>query len=467
MMQYVEFLVLHGAAEGIVTACVNKGRIDLIKPFSFLLDVVRGKAESMLSHLTNLESEVVDFLLTIVDASCFVPSLSLMMKADAMDSVFKVLHGYLVGDSAVVRERLHILNTKDRDGMSVIDYAYLTHHGTVLAYLGEVAAAANSTDIIMPSVARVELILEAKTETEISRGMTTISGHNQFCLEFSSSDAKDWLKFANEEQKTSCESMMKKMKDWSSDHKEETFKLIDSDIFDWKVIKDFDELLSWKETIEKEKYTILAFDAEFAKADSVSGQALDLDKDQKSVVVSLQVCTGHRAYFIDYLVMNNKPQANCLLREVFENETILKIFHGGHADIVNIYRTFDSLVTNVFDTAKCHSVITKDHAQTRSLASLSKIYLGIGLDKTFQRSNWKIRPLPRGMLDYALADSAILLGVFLAMTQDLEAEHLAETGRRCNQPLQLEDDNKVDMAGEKVELTKSNLRKFKFLFVDN
>jgi hypothetical protein len=466
MMQYIDFLSKSGAAESIVMACINKGRLDMVKPYPALLDIVHAKAETLLPHLANFESEVINFLLTVVEVDHFVPALSAMMKANAVDSVFKVLQRFLAADCETVKERLAVLNVKDRDGMSVVDYAYLTHHNAVLVYLGEVSAAANCESISMPSVAHLKVTVQSKTEAELAVDVVSIVNHNAFCRLFDDGSTKHWLTFANEDQKSSCQRILEQMKRWGRERTEETFKLIDSGIFEWSVIEDLEGLLAWRDTLERDKLTVLAIDAEFSKADFVEGDLQELEKDQRSVVVSLQVCTDHRVYFIDNLVLKDKQEANKVLRQVFENKEIVKVFHGGHADIVNIFKTFGSSVTNVFDTAKCHAVITRNHSMTRSLASLSKIYLGVALDKTFQRSNWKIRPLPRGMLDYALADSAILMGVYLAMTHDLEESLLLDTARRCNQPLQVEDDNKVDMAVERIELSKSNLRKFKFTFVD-
>lgn len=51
----------------------------------------------------------------------------------------------------------------------------------------------------------------------------------------------------------------------------------------------------------------------------------------------------------------------------------------------------------------------KDYASQLSLKKAVQANLGLGLDKTCQRSNWDRRPLTREQLQYAAADAAVLL----------------------------------------------------------
>jgi ribonuclease D len=57
-----------------------------------------------------------------------------------------------------------------------------------------------------------------------------------------------------------------------------------------------------------------------------------------------------------------------------------------------------------------------------SLASVSEHLLGLKLDKTFQKSDWRRRPLSRMQLDYAALDAQIALRVFQELTAVLERE---------------------------------------------
>ncbi len=57
-----------------------------------------------------------------------------------------------------------------------------------------------------------------------------------------------------------------------------------------------------------------------------------------------------------------------------------------------------------------------------SLASVTAHLCGIELDKTYQRSDWRHRPLSREQLDYAALDAQIVLDVYDALADLLKAE---------------------------------------------
>jgi ribonuclease D len=57
-----------------------------------------------------------------------------------------------------------------------------------------------------------------------------------------------------------------------------------------------------------------------------------------------------------------------------------------------------------------------------SLTSVSEYLFGRPLDKTFQRSDWRRRPLSRAQLDYAALDAQVALGVYQELAARLESE---------------------------------------------
>ena len=57
-----------------------------------------------------------------------------------------------------------------------------------------------------------------------------------------------------------------------------------------------------------------------------------------------------------------------------------------------------------------------------SLASVSEHLFGLKLDKTYQLSNWRKRPLSREQLDYAALDAQIALQVFQELAERLESK---------------------------------------------
>ncbi|KAF1742999.1 hypothetical protein MXB_4891, partial [Myxobolus squamalis] len=101
---------------------------------------------------------------------------------------------------------------------------------------------------------------------------------------------------------------------------------------------------------------------------------------------------------------------------VFTNPNILKIAHGCSQDIVWLQRDFDIFVVNLFDTQQACRAL--NHSKT-SLDSLVERYLKIYLDKFHQLSDWRQRPLPSDMIQYARCDSHYLLPLFDHIIADL------------------------------------------------
>ena len=60
-------------------------------------------------------------------------------------------------------------------------------------------------------------------------------------------------------------------------------------------------------------------------------------------------------------------------------------------------------------------VQTSKHVNYLSLEKLAKLILDVDLDKFFQVADWRIRPLPAGMLNYARSDSHYLIPIYLTL----------------------------------------------------
>ena len=65
-----------------------------------------------------------------------------------------------------------------------------------------------------------------------------------------------------------------------------------------------------------------------------------------------------------------------------------------------------------------------------SLASVTEHLFGLPLDKRFQRSNWRQRPLTRSQLDYAALDAQVTLRVYQTLSERLEREGRLKEGLR-------------------------------------
>jgi ribonuclease D len=69
---------------------------------------------------------------------------------------------------------------------------------------------------------------------------------------------------------------------------------------------------------------------------------------------------------------------------------------------------------------------------SHSLASVSEHLLGLPMDKSLQRSNWRRRPLTRAQLEYAALDARICLLVYDELSRMLEAEGKLEAALRAS-----------------------------------
>ena len=147
---------------------------------------------------------------------------------------------------------------------------------------------------------------------------------------------------------------------------------------------------------------------ELKKADVI---AVDLEHhDMHSYVglVSLmQISTRDKDWIVDTL----KPWRENLsvLNEVFTDPNILKVFHGSTMDMIWLQRDLGLYVVGLFDTY--HAAYALSFPK-KSLKYLLERFAQFDAQKVYQMSDWRIRPIPPEMLDYARSDTHYLLNVF-------------------------------------------------------
>lgn len=97
------------------------------------------------------------------------------------------------------------------------------------------------------------------------------------------------------------------------------------------------------------------------------------------------------------------------------------VFHDADYDLRLLDHEFGFRATKLFDTRVAAQLLNEPGV---GLAALLEKYLGVKLDKRFQRADWSARPLSPGMLDYAAADTRNLLEL-----RDILRDRLIELGR--------------------------------------
>ncbi|KJE04090.1 exosome complex exonuclease RRP6 [Cryptococcus gattii NT-10] len=122
----------------------------------------------------------------------------------------------------------------------------------------------------------------------------------------------------------------------------------------------------------------------------------------------IQISTRENDWVVDTLSLRKEIQQD-KFGDVFTDPTVVKVFHGADSDIVWLQRDFEIFVVNLFDTYNACVVLGMPQ---RSLSALLQHYCNFEADKRYQRADWRIRPLPDGMLNYARSDTHFLLFIY-------------------------------------------------------
>ena len=134
-------------------------------------------------------------------------------------------------------------------------------------------------------------------------------------------------------------------------------------------------------------------------------------------VALIQISGGDRHYVFDPFLLDSVLE----LRPLFENRAILKILHGSDYDITSLKRDYGFKIGPIFDTA----LAARAMGMVRySLKELVFRFFQITLSKEHQKSDWSIRPLSIGQLDYAAEDT-----VYLSQLRLLLIDEVSKRGR--------------------------------------
>jgi ribonuclease D len=131
-------------------------------------------------------------------------------------------------------------------------------------------------------------------------------------------------------------------------------------------------------------------------------------------VYLLQISSRDETAVVDPLAV----QSLAPLAEALSNPGIEVVFHDADYDLRLLDREYGYHATNIFDTRVAAQLLNEPGV---GLAALLEKYLGIKLDKRFQRADWSSRPLSAEMLSYAAADTTHLAELRDILKQQLQA----------------------------------------------
>ena len=125
------------------------------------------------------------------------------------------------------------------------------------------------------------------------------------------------------------------------------------------------------------------------------------------LVSLMQISTRDKDWIVDPL----KPWRENLqcLNEVFTDPGIIKVFHGATMDIRWLQRDLGLYVVGLFDTFHAASAL---NFPGKSLKYLLERFANFKAQKKYQMADWRIRPLPAELVDYARSDTHYLLYIY-------------------------------------------------------
>jgi len=161
-----------------------------------------------------------------------------------------------------------------------------------------------------------------------------------------------------------------------------------------------------------------ALNSAIARVGAVSTVAMDTEADSLhsyfDKVCLIQISVPGEDLIID-------PLADIDLSafgRILTNPNITKILHGADYDLRILHRDFGFTISNLIDTMICSQLLGYEAI---GLAALLERYFALTVDKSHQRADWAVRPLPRVMLEYAASDTRHLIALAGQLREELIA----------------------------------------------
>jgi ribonuclease D len=131
-------------------------------------------------------------------------------------------------------------------------------------------------------------------------------------------------------------------------------------------------------------------------------------------VYLLQISSREETAVVDPLAVESLSP----LGEVLADPSVETVFHDADYDLRLLDREYGYHAAGLFDTRIAAQLLNEPGV---GLAALLEKYLGVRLDKRFQRADWSARPLSPAMLEYAAADTRHLPALRDILRSQLEA----------------------------------------------
>lgn len=177
--------------------------------------------------------------------------------------------------------------------------------------------------------------------------------------------------------------------------------------------------LEWRETEATWVNTMGGLRSMIRELEGLTEIAVDLEhhdlRSYYGITCLMQISNREKDWIIDTLSLRDDMVA---LNDIFTNPNILKVFHGASMDIIWLQRDLGLYVVSLFDTYFASKILGLHRF---SLAFLLENFANFKTSKKFQLADWRVRPIPQAMLDYARADTHFLLNIYDVLRNKLVA----------------------------------------------
>lgn len=179
----------------------------------------------------------------------------------------------------------------------------------------------------------------------------------------------------------------------------------------YKWINTSNELISYIESVRKNKISVIALDIEGESNLHSYGEKLCL----------IQIFDGIKQILVDPFKLKYDN-----IGLIFETPDILKVMYDASSDLSLLKNTYNIDIKSILDLRPAVDLLNYDK---KDLHSVIHTELGIVLKqkRKYQKNNWTKRPILRIAIDYALKDVIYLLKLKDAIFKKLYAKKLLET----------------------------------------
>lgn len=153
--------------------------------------------------------------------------------------------------------------------------------------------------------------------------------------------------------------------------------------------------------------------------------AVDLENHSirsfQGFICLVQISTRRHDFIIDALKL--RSSLHRALASIFADDTIVKVLHGADKDVQWLERDFGIYIVNMFDTGQASRLLKLPSAALSFLLSHFCNLKGLS-KKKYQLADWRQRPLPDDMLEYARSDTHYLLYIYDRLRSELTKNNL-------------------------------------------